>query len=174
MPYKETGTCVLKGIDDVIGLLDDHIVKTQTMLGSPFARAIAGRCKGWEKRLQDCQTFIDECMNTQRTWMYLEPIFSSPDIKRQMPVEASRFSSVDAVWRRTIAEAAKDPSVLAVAGLEGIIEKFVGANKKLDAIQKGLNDYLEIKRLYFPRFFFLSNDELLEILSQTKDPKAVQ
>jgi dynein heavy chain len=44
----------------------------------------------------------------------------------------------------------------------------------LDVVEKGLSDYLETKRMVFPRFFFLSDDELLEIIIQSKEVQAVQ
>ena len=55
-----------------------------------------------------------------------------------------------------------------------LVKKMQDANEKLDKIQKGLSDYLEMKRLYFPRFFFLADEQMLEILSQSKEPRAVQ
>ena len=47
-------------------------------------------------------------------------------------------------------------------------------NSKLEEIQKSLDMYLETKRQIFPRFYFLSNDDLLEILGQSRNPEAVQ
>ncbi len=63
--------------------------------------------------------------------------------------------------------------VIVVMNDENLLTSLTDANKALDSVQKGLNDYLETKRAVFPRFFFLSNDELLDILAETRDPKRV-
>jgi dynein heavy chain len=173
-PYKESGTFVLRAMDETLQLLDDQIVKTQAMRGSPFIGPFEERCTEWERQLMNLQETFDEWISCQKVWLYLEPIFGSEDIMRQMPTEGRRFAAVDGMWRKTMKAAKAAPEVLKVNEMEKLLEKFQEANKFLDLIQKGLNDYLETKRLAFPRFFFLSNDELLEILSQTKNPLAVQ
>jgi dynein heavy chain len=174
VPWKETGTYLLKGIDEVQAMLDDHIVKTQAIRGSPFCKPFEKECREWEQKLIYIQDAMDQILTCQRNWLYLEPIFTAEDIMRQMPGETQKFKQVDSRWRDTMGAVYENPGVLDFAEIENLLINFQDANKLLDVIQKGLNDYLETKRLYFPRFFFLSNDELLSILSETKDPTRVQ
>ena len=106
--------------------------------------------------------------------MYLEAIFSAPDIQRQLPVETKLFILVDKSWRDIMRRTARMPLALDTCTQPGLLEQLQENNRNLDQIMKCLEAYLETKRIGFPRFFFLSNDELLEILAQTKNPHAVQ
>jgi len=106
--------------------------------------------------------------------MYLENIFNAEDIQKQLPNEARQFMQVDKFWRDTMQRTKKHPLVTDACGSEALLGRFQSNNKALDEIQKCLEDYLETKRNAFPRFYFLSNDELLEILSQTRNAAAVQ
>lgn len=67
-----------------------------------------------------------------------------------------------------------DRRVLQATDYPDLLELLRQAVDDLESVQKGLNTYLERKRIFFARFFFLSNEEMLEILSETKDPKRVQ
>ncbi|KAF6263196.1 dynein heavy chain 8 [Scenedesmus sp. NREL 46B-D3] len=172
--YKDTGTFVVGGTDEVQMLLDDQVVKTQAMRASPFIKPLEAAALSWEKLLLAAQELLDNWLTCQSTWQYLEPIFSSPDILKQMPEEGGKFTQVDTTWRDLMEAAHATPSVLALAKDPERLAGLEEANKLLEEIQKGLATYLELKRLAFPRFFFLSNDEMLEILSETKDPTRVQ
>lgn len=66
------------------------------------------------------------------------------------------------------------PSIKTLAINRTLLETVSEANKKLEQVHKSLVNYLDMKRTAFPRFFFLSNEELVEIFSQTKEPTAVQ
>lgn len=113
-------------------------------------------------------------LKVQSVWLYLEPVFSSDDIMKQMPKEGTNFKEVDRTWRQLMGRISDNPKALDVIRIDGLGEILEGCQSKLDLVQRGLNDYLESKRQMFPRFYFLSNDELLEILSETKEPLRVQ
>jgi dynein heavy chain, axonemal len=162
-------------VDETLSqLLDDNIVMTQAMSFSPYKKPYEERIAKWEAQLSLVSEILDGWLAVQRNWMYLEPIFSSADIMEQLPLEGKRFATVDRTWRKVLEATQRVPLILKACSSQKLLDTFLDCNKLLDSVQKGLANYLETKRLAFARFFFLSNDELLQILSQTKDPLAVQ
>ncbi|XP_055373574.1 dynein axonemal heavy chain 3 [Condylostylus longicornis] len=174
LQYRDSDTFILASIDDIQTLLDDQVLKSQAMRRSPFIAALGTKADDWEEKLVSMQDIIDSWITVQSTWMYLEPIFSSEDIMRQMPIEGRNFKAVDKLWRKIMKSTSTNPNVIEATDYPDLVEIFRKAVIDLECVQKGLNSYLEQKRLFFARFFFLSNDELLEILSETKDPMRVQ
>eukprot|EP00930_Biecheleria_cincta_P042962 TRINITY_DN29559_c0_g2_i1.p1 TRINITY_DN29559_c0_g2~~TRINITY_DN29559_c0_g2_i1.p1 ORF type:complete len:4097 (+),score=999.81 TRINITY_DN29559_c0_g2_i1:1152-12293(+) len=173
--YKDSkDVFILGSTEEVTVELEDSLVNISTIAGSRFVGPIREEVEQWQKDLMLFQETLDEWLAVQRNWMYLESIFSSGDIKKQLPTESAMFEKVDVQWRAIMKETAGYAVAFTATTKPGRLDVFKASNDTLDKIQKSLEDYLLSKCVAFPRFFFLSNDELLEILSQAKNPQAVQ
>ena len=110
----------------------------------------------------------------QRAWLYLDNIFTSGDIKKNCPKDSQDFENISRQWNKIMKAVSVRLRVLEQCASGQKLAEFTKYNQQLDRIQKNLDAYLEQKRMQFPRFYFLSNDELLQILANAHDVKAVE
>jgi dynein heavy chain len=87
--------------------------------------------------------------------------------------ETLKFNSLDNFYRKELNQIKADPLVHKYCRRDHIVSSLNYANKEFENITKGLTVYLESKREHFARFYFLSNEEIIEILGQMRDPKNV-
>ncbi|KAJ9453409.1 Dynein-1-beta heavy chain [Diplonema papillatum] len=170
---EQADVFILGGLEEVIEKLEDNQVTIQTCLASRWAQGIRSDIEEWEEKLRITAETLDEWINLQKTWMYLEFIFSSEDIKKQLPEESRLFAKTDQDFCALMQRAHENPKIMPIAGEKETLNLLKRGNDVLDRVQKRLEDYLETKRVAFPRFYFLSNDELLEILSDVRNPLQV-
>jgi dynein heavy chain len=71
--------------DEIRQILEDNILILQSLSASKYVRAIKAKVTQWERDLNIINDTIDTWIVVQRKWQYLESIFSSEDIKQQLP-----------------------------------------------------------------------------------------
>lgn len=143
--YKTSNTYTILGFDDIEQILDEHLSNTQMILVSPFKKPFENEIDEWFSQLVLMSNTLEEWARFQAQWCYLQPIFDSPDIIKQLPNESTMFKRVDANWRHMMNQTRIQKNVLKVCTSEGILEKSRESNNNLEKIQKELNNYLELK-----------------------------
>ncbi|XP_078057018.1 dynein axonemal heavy chain 2 [Mustelus asterias] len=174
MPYKDKGHFKLRGTDEIFQALEENQLTLSTMKSSPYLRAFDKLVDYWERCLSLILEVIEIILTVQRQWLYLENIFLGEDIRKQLPRESAEFDNIDSQWKIIMHRLVQEPNALRGTHHPGLLDTLNGMNNKLEEIEKSLDMYLETKRQIFPRFYFLSNDDLLEILGQSRNPPAVQ
>ncbi|XP_030648846.1 dynein heavy chain 10, axonemal [Chanos chanos] len=169
---QERGS-VLGSVDEIMQNLDDSAMNLQSMAGSRFVGPFLATVQQWEKNLSLISEVIEVWMLVQRKWMYLESIFIGGDIRAQLPEEAKKFDNIDKMFKKIMTDTTRDPGIKKCCLVPNRLTDLQSLSDGLERCQKSLNDYLDSKRNAFPRFFFISDDELLSILGSS-EPTAVQ
>uniref|UniRef100_A0A3Q2GPF7 Dynein heavy chain 11, axonemal-like n=1 Tax=Cyprinodon variegatus TaxID=28743 RepID=A0A3Q2GPF7_CYPVA len=171
---NSTGTPLLKADENLIETLEDNQVQLQNILMSKYVEYFQSEVSGWQRKLMVADLVISSWMSVQKTWAHLNSIFTnSDDIRCQLAHDAERFQTINADFQSLVVEVVQNSNVVDVTNKQGFLESLETLQQRLSVCEKALTEYLETKRLTFPRFYFISSSDLLEIISKGKQPKQV-
>ncbi|KAG5897820.1 hypothetical protein JTB14_011820 [Gonioctena quinquepunctata] len=172
--HIRTGCKLLRASEELIETLEENQVQLQNLITSKFIAHFLEEVSSWQYKLGLADQVITVWFEVQRTWMHLESIFmSSEDIRKQLPDDSERFDNIDTDFKKLMIEMAQVPNVIESTNKPGLLEILEEHQKNLTLCEKALAVYLETKRLAFPRFYFVSSADLLDILSNGNQPELV-
>ena len=161
---------LIRGWDDLFTKCSENLNSLQAMRHSPYYKEFEEDASSWEDKLNRVHVLFDVWIDVQRQWVYLEGVFSgNADIKHLLPMESSRFQNINTEFFAVLKKVYKSPFILDVLNIPGVQKSLERLAELLSKIQKALGEYLERERISFPRFYFVGDEDLLEIIGNSND-----
>ena len=173
-PYKTRDVPVLQKVTPILEELEEAQMNCQTMLTMRHVAPFKEPLTSLLTTLSDTNETAERWLKVQLLWTSLESVFLGGDIAKQLPREAKQFSKIDKEFIKIMKKASDVLNIVGCCGDELLRTTLPVMVEALEKCQKALDGYLEQKRNKFPRFYFVSNPVLLQVLSQGSDPEAMQ
>ncbi|PWW79978.1 hypothetical protein C7212DRAFT_355935 [Tuber magnatum] len=166
---------LIRGWDDLFAKCSENLNSLQAMRHSPYYKEFEDEASSWEDKLNRVHVLFDIWIDVQRQWVYLEGVFTgNADIKHLLPIESSRFQNINSEFFTVMKKVYKSPYILDVLNISGAQKSLERLAELLNKIQKALGEYLERERVSFPRFYFVGDEDLLEIIGNSNDTYRIQ
>lgn len=171
--FANRQTVLVKNWRETFIDIGDKQCVLSNLKGSSYFTSFVESTETLENKLSFLTENLQLLYNLQTKWIYLEPIF----LRGTLPNERHLFDRIDEGFRDITARIRTSPKLFNLVDDNIHIElnaTLRGLAQQADQCQNALHKYLEEKRAVMPRFYFLCDDDLLELLGQCKNSVVIQ
>jgi dynein heavy chain, axonemal len=175
-PGPPAGLYQLKDSADLSSAIEDHSTALGLMKQSPYSKPFRAKIIHWLRVIGFVEDISTACLLWEALAQSLESVFAfhSDNLRSAMKAEAELFD--DANYELTDilgAMALKPLAIEACADSSMLLERLASVGAKLEFASKALVQFIEKTRKVFPRFYFLSDSEILRIQGTAKEPDSL-
>ena len=172
--FKGTDVFLTKMKEEDFEALEENQVLVQGMMANRYMATFRDEILGWNKKLMNVYDVNTLMTEIQRSWSNLESLFiHSEEVKKELPDTATRFAAIDRDIKAILKVMHSTVNVVKCCNKEGLMADLERLQSELEICDKALSDYMESKRRAFPRFYFVSRNDLLDILESGNQPTKV-
>ena len=171
--FNESDVYILKDIEPLCEEIDTILTKIVSLSSSKFAKFLQKDIHYIWSNIAKAQDIIDAWLKTQKLLTQLQQIFAFGDLKKQLSEEYPKYLGVENQWKNLMEQIKGSPQLSEVVQMIKIKENFMNWGHILEEVNQSLNAFLNTKRDAFPRFYFVSNEELTLMLAQCSEPAII-
>ena len=195
--YERVPGIKLLNIDeDQYAILEENMQQLQTMIRNKYKAHFEDRIVNWRKYLNEINEVWVALSDTQKTWTFLESLFiGSDEIKRELPNETEEFVKIDQEVKEILKNGFEKKNIKNFSNSKfpmppsentdndasgsqeekerSLLDWLKDILVRLSKCEKALNLFMERKRADFPRFYFMSSVDLLDVLSKGNSPRSI-
>ncbi|OEH75810.1 hypothetical protein cyc_05031 [Cyclospora cayetanensis] len=169
---EECGRKTLKGFETIRSLIEEHQTCVNSLLDPQIRGEVDLQTREWLQKLSQLEFLCHLLESFQASWAYLVPIFDYPEIQQNLGKEYKVLTKLSKLWEHeVIGRLADSTNLLDFVDMDELPHMLQAASNELSAVKKSLNDFLDTKRLAFPRFWFCCNEELVQLLADAREAK---
>ena len=166
---------LVKSFEKLYSVIESDILSVRNLQSYNGMEKFLSSFQALELKLSTAQSVLKLWETIQTTLFSVHRFFESEEVRSQLANELRRFKLIEAGYKSIILNAQKHQK------LSTIIEHAPDLPNSLGDMLQGLRGvisdvqgWLDKKRLTFPRLFFLSDEELLDLVSFAKQPSKLK
>jgi dynein heavy chain, axonemal len=178
--FGSSGTFYVESMQEAIMMAQEAAIKMKSMLRvrtgnqgrnekledvvDEMARALE-----WQGTISFMESVLSVWPRVQQTFLSVQPLFASKRLRALSVQESFIFNRVDELYRTNMAQICEAPSLKAISQRRNLLSDFQAIEHDLEFLSKAVEDFVSKARVDFARFYFVADQDLLDILTLTHE-----